>query len=143
MKLSTKYHGTIDIEENEIWHFEQGIPGFEGEKQFVILSFEENSVFYVLQSVNNEALAFIVTDPFSFYKEYEIKLDDAVTHALQLEKPEQSMVYVILTVRDPFKETTANLQAPLVLNTTNRKAKQIILNDYSRRQPVAAAAVKE
>ncbi|KIL46583.1 flagellar assembly protein FliW [Jeotgalibacillus alimentarius] len=143
MKIQTKYHGEIELNEKDIWHFEKGIPGFEDEKQFTVLSFEDNDIFFVLQSVNNFSLGFIISNPFSFFKEYEIKLDDAVTYALELEKPEDSMVYVILTVKDPFSESTANLQAPLVFNLINNKAKQIILNDYSRKQPVSAAAVKE
>ncbi|MBM7577749.1 flagellar assembly protein FliW [Jeotgalibacillus terrae] len=142
MKIQTKYHGEVELNEKDIWHFEKGIPGFEDEKQFTVLSFEDNDVFFVLQSVNTSSLGFIISNPFSFFKGYEIKLDDAVTHALELKKPEDSMVYVILTVRDPFNESTANLQAPIVFNLTNKKAKQIILNDYSRKQPVSAAAVK-
>lgn len=143
MKIETKYHGHIEIEGKDIWHFEKGIPGFEDEKQFTVLSFEGNDTFYVLQSVQTPSLGLIISNPFSFFKEYEIKLDDGVTHALSLEKPEDSMVYVILTVREPFNDSTANLQAPLIFNLSNKKAKQAILNHYSRKQPVAAAAVKE
>ncbi|TFE03944.1 flagellar assembly protein FliW [Jeotgalibacillus salarius] len=143
MKIETKYHGQIEIDENSIWHFEKGIPGFEDEKHFTLLSFKDNDIFFVLQSTLTPSLGFIISNPFSFFQEYEIKLDEAVTHALELEKPEDSIVYVILTVREHFSDSTANLQAPLVFNLKNKKAKQIILQDYSRKQPVTAAAVKE
>ncbi|AJD92145.1 flagellar assembly protein FliW [Jeotgalibacillus malaysiensis] len=143
MKIETKYHGEIELNEKDVWHFEKGIPGFEDEKEFTVLSFNGNEVFYVLQSVSTPTLGFIISNPFSFFKEYQINLDDAVTHALDLVKIEDSMVYVILTVREPFNQSTANLQAPLVFNVKNKKAKQIILNDYSRKQPVAAAEAKE
>lgn len=37
MKIATKYHGEIDIQAADIIRFEQGVPGFFDEKQFVLL----------------------------------------------------------------------------------------------------------
>ncbi|MFY4775077.1 flagellar assembly protein FliW [Metabacillus sp. RGM 3146] len=127
--LKTKYHGEIEINEEQILHFESGIPGFLEEKQFVILPLKEDSPFLILQSVATSELAFVVTSPFIFFKDYEFNLDDSTADKLKLEKPEDVQVMVILTLQDKFEDSTANLQAPIVVNEKTNLAKQVILND--------------
>ncbi|MFK2826309.1 flagellar assembly protein FliW [Bacillus sp. B190/17] len=129
MKIATKYHGQVEIQEEDILSFPHGIPGFIDEKSFTLLAFPDNDSFFVLQSINTPALGFVVTNPFTFFPDYDIQLDDTTVEALDLQKPEDAAVYTILTVREPFNETTANLQAPVVININNKKAKQTILND--------------
>lgn len=127
--IQTKYHGAIEIERDKIITFEQGIPSFEEEKQFVILPFSDEDPFFILQSIQTEALAFVMTSPFVFYPKYDIKLDEATVLALDLTKQEDALVYAILTIKKTFNESTINLQAPIIINTKNQKAKQVILND--------------
>ncbi|WP_449537805.1 flagellar assembly protein FliW [Ferdinandcohnia sp. Marseille-Q9671] len=129
MKIDTKYHGDVHIEETEIITFTNGIPGFLEERKFVFLPFEEDTFISVMQSVGNPGLAFVVTNPFFFFKEYEFTLDDQTVEQLELESEEDVTVYVILTVQDPFEKTTANLQAPIVLNNKKQLGKQAILTN--------------
>ncbi|SFB25295.1 MULTISPECIES: flagellar assembly protein FliW [unclassified Bacillus (in: firmicutes)] len=129
MKALTKYHGEVDIILEEIIHFEKGIPGFGDEKEFVVLPLSDDKTFLVLQSVKNQYLAFVITNPFHFFKEYDFQMEDAEVKELGINDEKEVVVYSILTVQDPFGKTTANLQAPLIVNSSNRKAKQIILND--------------
>lgn len=127
MKIQTKYHGEKTIEQGDILTFSNGIPGFEGEKKFVLLAFPDNDVFSALQSVSTPDLSFIVTDPFSFFIDYNVKVDDATIEALSIEQEEDVKLFNILTVRDPFEETTANLQAPVVINQKTNSGRQLIL----------------
>ncbi|HZG71728.1 MAG TPA: flagellar assembly protein FliW [Chondromyces sp.] len=146
MRIETKYHGQVEVEEKDILIFNQGIPGFVDEKEFVLLAFPDNDVFFVLQSIKTPTLGFIVASPFSFFPDYDIQLDDATVEVLELEKAEDAVVYTILTVREPFNETTANLQAPIIVNAKNNQAKQAILNDsrYQTRHSIfPAGATKE
>jgi flagellar assembly factor FliW len=126
MKLRTKYHGEIEINEKDIFHFEHGIPGFLDEKQFVLLPLKDTS-FIILQSVKTPALGFAMIDPFIYFKDYDFELDEQSVAQLQLSSEKEVAVYVILTVADPFDNTTANLQAPIVLNYEKRLGKQVIL----------------
>jgi flagellar assembly factor FliW len=126
MKLFTKYHGEIEISEKDIFYFKYGIPGFFGEKQFVLLPLED-TLFVILQSVNTPALGFAMIDPFIYFKDYDFVLDEHTVTQLQLSSEKEVAVYVILTVADPFNNTTANLQAPIVLNYEKRLGKQVIL----------------
>lgn len=128
MKLRTKYHGELDINENEIFHFENGIPGFLNEKQFVLLPLKDTP-FMILQSVQTPALGFAMIDPFSYFPAYDIELDEQTVEQLELSSEKEVAIYTILTVADPFDHTTANLQAPIVLNYEKKLGKQVILTN--------------
>lgn len=138
MKIQTKYHGEITIEDSQIVHFENGLPGFFEEKKFVILPLTEDQVYLILQSVQTPAIAFVITNPFLFFKDYEFKLDDGIVEKLGIKDVNDVQVFNILTVQDPFEKTTINLQAPIVINVKNKHAKQVILNheNYTTREPL-------
>jgi len=129
MEIHTKYHGVIEAEQKDILHFQNGIPGFLEVKSFVLLKLDQESPFYILQSTETAELAFVVVNPFQFFTTYEFDLSDNDKEQLKLTSEQDVAVYTILNVKDPFEHSTANLQAPVVLNTRNNEAKQIILND--------------
>ncbi|WP_226676398.1 flagellar assembly protein FliW [Rossellomorea aquimaris] len=143
MKINTKYHGEIEVESEEILTFEHGIPGFGEEKQFVLLLLPENEWFHILQSVTTPQLGFVVTDPFLFFKEYDFELDQASVESLGKPSEKDVQVLSILTVRETLNESTANLQAPIILNLANRKGKQVILTnpDYQTKHQIFAQLV--
>lgn len=136
--IKTKYHGEVEIKLEEIITFHKGIPGFPEEKKFVILPLGDDQSFNALQSLSNDALAFIISNPFNFYKEYDFQLEEWIVEELALSSEKDVVVYTILTVEDPFEKTTANLQSPIVINAVNNRAKQVILNDmtYKTKHPV-------
>jgi len=129
MEIRTKYHGVIEAEQKDIVHFQIGIPGFLEEKSFIILKLDAESPFYILQSTETVELGFVIVNPFQFFTTYEFDLSDNEKAQLKLTSEKDVAVYTILNVKDPFEDSTANLQAPIVLNTKNNEAKQIILND--------------
>ncbi|MGY4716170.1 flagellar assembly protein FliW [Bacillus velezensis] len=131
MIIKTKYHGEIRIDEGQIISFENGLPGFNDETQFVVLPLSEDSPFLALQSVKQEHIAFIVASPFIFFKGYEFDIDQATLELLHIEDIEDVEVMAILTLEEPFENTTANLKAPIIVNKKELKAKQIILHDAS------------
>lgn len=142
MNIETKYHGEIRVIEKEIIHFAGGIPGFLTEKQFIILPLTDDGIFFTMQSVNTPELAFVITNPFLFHKDYDFTLEDSVVKQLGIEKPEDVEVYNILTLQDPFQQSTINLQAPVVINRKNKQAKQVILNNenYKTKHPLFNAS---
>ncbi|MCM3391454.1 MULTISPECIES: flagellar assembly protein FliW [Cytobacillus] len=127
MNIQTKFHGVQEINKEDIIHFPSGIPGFLEEKEFYILPLEGTDLF-VLQSVKTPEVAFIVTDPFVLFPQYEFDLPKEALEKLEIQSDKDVATFAILTVMDPFEETTANLQAPLVINQTKKIGKQIILN---------------
>jgi flagellar assembly factor FliW len=127
--IQTKYHGEMEINKEEILVFDKGIPGFLDEKEFVILPLSDDGAFSVMQSVATPLVAFVVANPFQFFQEYDFQLEDSVVEELELNSEKEVAIYSILTVTDPFEKTTANMQAPIIINTSNHKAKQVILNN--------------
>lgn len=133
MNIHTKYSGTVTISPEDKFIFEHGLPGFEEEKEFALLPFDESGLLYVLQSITRAQVALVITDPFPFFKDYEIMLNDSQTAELEAQSQKDITVFAVLTVQEPFHETTANLQAPVVLNTARQKGRQIILADAAYR----------
>lgn len=128
MKLETTRFGEIDVKDEEVIEFVQGLYGFKSEKEFVLLA-DDDTPFFWLQSVNNAELAFVVTEPWHFYQEYEFELDDEVKEELKLEDKEDVLVVNIIVVPEEPEEMTMNLKAPIVVNKREKIAKQIILED--------------
>ena len=127
MKISTSYHGDIEIDNQQTLTFNQGIPGFLEETEFVILPLPEAEAFQVLQSIQTKEVAFIITDPFQFFLDYDFQLELQEIEKLQLQQAEDAAVYVLLTMSDSVEKITANLQAPVIINTKQQLAKQVIL----------------
>ncbi|MCM3307631.1 flagellar assembly protein FliW [Priestia megaterium] len=127
MEISTSYHGDIEIDNQQTLTFNQGIPGFLEETEFVILPLSEAEAFQVLQSIQTKELAFIITDPFQFFLDYDFQLEPQEIEKLQLQQAEDAAVYVLLTMSDSMEKITANLQAPVIINTKQQLAKQVIL----------------
>lgn len=127
MIRSTKFQGVIEIAQEDIYTFESGIPGFLKEKQFCLLALEKTP-FFVLQSIENKEIAFIVSNPFDFFPDYEVKLTDEVLSSLRIETEKDVLTFVILTIREPFNQTTANFQAPIILNSRQKTGKQFIMS---------------
>ena len=144
MKIQTKYHGEVEIAEDTILIFEKGIPGFPDEKKFTLLPLPDLTNMSVMQSVTTPGLAFVVADPYTLFSPYEFALDDNTVEELEIAGPEDVSALVILTVQDPFEKSTANLQAPIVMNMKKNKGKQVILNNenYKTKQPLFGQPVK-
>jgi|SRR5690625_1603952 len=146
MKLDTKYLGEIEVEQSDIIRFPSGIPGFQEETEFVLLNLpgESSHLFQVLQSVKSSELAFIVTNPYYFYSDYEFKLDDAIIDQLEIQKEGEVTVFTIVTVKSPFASSTVNLKAPVIINHNKRLGKQYILNidKYQTKAPITVQAAE-
>ncbi|MGY3714872.1 flagellar assembly protein FliW [Sutcliffiella cohnii] len=138
MNIETKYHGSVEVNEKDIISFPRGIPGFLEETEFIFIPFTEDDLFQILQSVKTANIAFVLTNPFTFFPEYDFQLDESALEILQLEKPEDALVYSILTVSEKMEESTANLQAPIIVNKQTLVAKQVILTgtNYKTKHPL-------
>lgn len=129
MLVDTKYLGKQDIEEDKIIYFETGIPGFQEEKKFVVLDIPGNDVMQIMQSLQNTNLAFFITNPYHFYHDYSFKLDDSVIDSLAIKDEKEVVIFVIMTIQEPFENSTLNLRAPVIINSDKKIGKQFILND--------------
>lgn len=130
MKLSTKHFGEIEIDENSILNFPDGLLAFEDNKRFIIIDNPDEEIpFHWLQSLDNPNLAFVIINPFLFKKDYEFDIPQTVVKKLQIEEEKDIAVYSIVVVPDDINQMTANLSGPIIINTKNRFGKQIVLED--------------
>lgn len=128
MQIETKYFDQIIIDKTDIITFESGIPGFLDEKEFVLLPLE-GTPFWVLQSIHTVQIAFVLADPFIHFPTYEFKLTEEVQQKLEIKAEQDVAVFTILTLAEPFANTTANLKAPVIINNRTKLGKQLILTD--------------
>ncbi|MFD1903611.1 flagellar assembly protein FliW [Paenibacillus rhizoplanae] len=82
--------------------------------------------FWVLQSVHEQSLSFLLSDPFVFYPSYEFELPDDEAEELAIES--EVLVRCILTLKEDVEASTINLLAPIVLNPIDLTGKQIVLH---------------
>lgn len=129
MKIVSDVLGEIDVNEDAVIRFEDGIPGFEDEKEFIVLELEENEPFVWLISVKTPYLAFMMIDPFKMFSDYEVELPQTALQKLKIEKAEDVTVYTIVVLAEDISESTTNLQGPVVLNAKAGLGKQVILDD--------------
>lgn len=129
MLVQTMRFGAIEVTEENVIDFPWGLPGFPGQKRFVPIQHPGNGAIAFLQSLEMPELAFIVADPFKLVAGLEVEIPETDLAALEITSPAETAVYAILTVKRGGEEVTANLAAPLVVNTSKRKARQVILSD--------------
>ncbi len=127
MEIRTSRFGTVEVEEDRLITFPRGLLGFTHAHQFCLLRPNDDACFFWLQSTEDPALAFVVTDPNLFVHDYAVPIRADQMEALRLETLEQAQVLVI--VNKVQQKLTANLQGPLVVNTSTRVAEQLVLAD--------------
>src|SRR5690606_3714461 len=131
MKIQTSQFGEIELTDDRVLTFTKGIPGFEEMKKYVLLPADESSdsPFFFLQSIESAELSFFLVDPFSFFPEYDIKLEEQLVERLELEEPTDAIVLSTVSVTGDMKDATTNLKAPLVINNRKKLGMQIVLDN--------------
>jgi flagellar assembly factor FliW len=113
--------GDREVARDSVLYFPHGLIGLDDKREFVLITVRENSPFLLLQCVTDPGLGLLVTDPFPFYPEYNVKLEQAEKKILRVENMRQIAVLVTVTIpRNRPEETTLNLSGPIVLNTKAR-----------------------
>lgn len=141
MNISTSRFGTLEAEEGQIIHLINGMIGFPDERQFILFKQNEASPFFWFQSVENGALAFVLTDPLWFQPDYAIEISSEDMERLELKDLSRGMQALVVVNLHPFNGKpvmTANLLGPIVINPSARLAKQIVLyrSPYSHQHPI-------
>jgi flagellar assembly factor FliW len=108
--------------------FPNGLFGFESFTKFSLIE-AEYKPFYWLQSEQDKTLSFLVVDPFIFFDDYELDIDDNSLKSIEVKTPADVVVLTIITIPGSNGKITANLQGPLIINKTNNLGMQFVLSD--------------
>jgi flagellar assembly factor FliW len=124
--------------EDQVIHFPAGLPGFEAAPRFIIMSLPEHQPFHWLESVDGHGIRFAIINPLAFRADYQPKLKKEDLASLGIKDPKDLLLYVIVTLKKPLTDSTANLMGPLFINIRDRVGKQIIIenDDYSLRERI-------
>lgn len=135
MKFNTRKFGEIEVDEKKILIMPEGLPGFPGHKKFALLEDPKTAPFCWYQSMEDANLALVVMSPFIFKPDYEIDLEDFTASRKNWKgvKPKDLLVYVVINVSEEKgeKSITANLVGPIVMNSKNNEAVQVVLANSS------------
>ncbi|ETT49973.1 flagellar assembly protein FliW [Paenibacillus sp. FSL R7-269] len=126
MIIETLTWGTLDITEEQIYHFSKGVPGFEEDIDFALITVDDGPFSY-LQSLQNDSISFLLCDPFVFYPTYEFELPQADKEELEI--IDDVKIRCMVTIKEELEHSTVNLLAPIVLNPIIRSGKQVVLHN--------------
>ena len=151
MELETRRFGTITVEDDESFEVPNGIPGFPEMRRVTVLGAgptpgqegtgDAEHMLFWLQDLDDGALAFLCVVPWVAFPDYDIDIDE---RTLGIEDEADVRILSLITTRrtgDAGGGTTmtANLRAPIVVDTRRRRIQQVILSDS--RWPVRAPFV--
>ena len=129
MLIDSPRFGQIEVDEERIVTFPEGLLGFRDFKRYYFHEFAPGAALKWMQCVDVPALGFVVSDPLVFKPDYEAPVTTAQLEPLNLPDPADAQVWVILTIPEDPVKMTANLQGPLVVNPHERLGAQIVLNE--------------
>jgi flagellar assembly factor FliW len=149
MQVETTRFGDVEVAEEEVVTFPDGLPGFARARRMVILGggempggepIEGPHAMYWLQDVDDPELAFMTIVPWAAYPDYDIEVGDDEFGAAD---EDDLVVLAIVSVRrdNGGVRLTTNLLAPIVVDTDRRRGKQVILRnqDWPIQAPLSEA----
>jgi flagellar assembly factor FliW len=139
MVIDSTRFGTFEVGDDAVLTFPDGVPGLPGER-YALVARDANSPFYWLHSVEHANIALPVTNPWTFFPDYEVRVPDADALRVQLDAPEHAEILCVVRATEALEDFTVNLAGPIVVNGSRKLGRQI-LNDaggYSVRHPLFA-----
>jgi flagellar assembly factor FliW len=117
--------------------FAGGLAGFPCSERFRLLAVPDAGPLFLLCSLDEPGLEFVVVPPGVFFPDYAPELDDASAARLELDDPADALVLIMLTIGEDITRATANLLAPVVVNQRTLQAAQVVVQgDWSLRAPL-------
>ncbi len=127
MLINSTRFGELDVPDGKLVVMKRPILGFEGMNSFCLLEREEWEPFLWLQSTEEPETAFIVVNPRVFFSGYHIEINPKEIAELEVDNLNAVETYVIVTIPEDPAEMSVNLQGPVLINTANGYAKQLVL----------------
>ena len=141
MFIKTKIFGDVEISDDKILTFEDGIIGFPDLKHFTLIHDEEkgkDAGIRYFQSIEEPAFAMPVMNPLMVCEDYNPQVSEEFLSSLGNISDENIVVLVTVTVPTDLTKMTVNLQGPIIINSDEKKGAQIIVegNDYPVKVPI-------
>ena len=133
MVIKTMQFGEIEIEEDKILTFPDGLIGFDNCKKFVLISDEDLEPFQWLLCIDegNEEIGFPLLPPFLFVPDYLKNLPKDLRQEFEKGPDSALNVLNVITIKGNNDEMTINLRGPVLIDAEKKEGKQIILTSES------------
>jgi flagellar assembly factor FliW len=126
-------YGEIELQEDKLVSFSDGIIGFSNCTVFGLATHPaaKNSPILILQCVNDPSVNFAVVDSSALNFSYSEEDKAEAFRSANVSSKEAIMLFILRSneAESGEKTITANIKAPIVLDTNNKVAKQVILNN--------------
>ncbi len=129
MKVNTHIFGSIEIREDKVITFNDGLPGFEELRKFGIIETEEQGPFKHLQSLEDGNICFAIVDPYFFKKDYAPIISENYFEKLGGGEDTNFAIYSIVCLKTPLEESTLNLAGPILIHINNRLGLQVVTEE--------------
>lgn len=103
--------------------------GFENVKEVTLEKIDD--IFMKMQAVDDKYLSFTLIDPFVL-RDYDFEVPTNIQEILEIDKNSNILTLNIVLIQNPIEDSVVNFIGPLVFNTDNNKAAQIILPDNTK-----------
>lgn len=142
MLIKSVNFGDLEVSDNTIITFKEGLPGFPQIHRFAVLEKDEIKPFQYLQALDDPPIALFIINPFIIDPSYEFRLTGSDMEDVNSKNSTELTVYAVATIPDDPTQATINLMAPIVINDRDRCGKQVILHEskYSVRHPLMDGA---
>lgn len=132
MLAKTKFFGEVELADEKVLDFPNGLIGFENMTKFAIMYDEEDkgtTRISWLQSLEEPVLALPVIDPLAIAPEYVPMIEDELLAPLGNPADEDLLFLLAMTVPSDMTKVTANMKAPIIINATTKKGVQLIVEN--------------
>lgn len=127
MRLETTRFDTIEVDSNTIITFTQPIIGFQEYRRFITRPVEDEPALTWLQSTDSGDLAFLLMDPKQVMSDYAVELGQHELTELSVSSVDELSIYTLLVIPEDEIKVRTNLRAPILINSKQRLAMQIVL----------------
>ena len=128
MNISSQRFGALEIGEEQVLQFSEGIIGFPNEREFVLIPHNSTGFLAWLQSTRSPAIALPVVSAHAFGSKYPDVSIEQTTASPGLGDSSDDVALMVVLSAPQGQPATVNLLAPILVNVTTRRGAQIILD---------------
>ena len=142
MIVKTSRFGDMEVPEEALITFPEGVIGFKDDTRFVMFECSDDGIFKWLQSCDRPELAFVICESGFIMPDFQVAIGEKERQLLQLADPGHAVICFILVIPKNPLDATANLLGPLLMNTETRLGMQLVLinPEYSTRHRIFAGS---
>jgi flagellar assembly factor FliW len=127
MQISTRNFGTVEIADDKILTFPQGIIGFTQVRRYALVHTPDSEPYHWLQGVDDPQLAFLVAPIALIRPEYKLNLPASERTMMEFTAGEEPLLLAIVTIpASGTTEASINLLAPVMIHERRQYGWQII-----------------